>query len=97
MASVWGNRTANLFTGEAETYEAFRRHFDGQLALYKTVNVITLTELAGKEKVIGDAYLDNILKYNSQDVTYVTFDFHEYWYVLNARFRLLTSSDRCCL
>lgn len=68
-----------LFAGEAETYEAFRRHFDEQLMLYKTVNVLTLTELVGKEKVIGDAYLDNVLKYNSADVTYVTFDFHEYW------------------
>ncbi|XP_053406402.1 tigger transposable element-derived protein 4-like [Mercenaria mercenaria] len=66
-------------TGEVETHEAFRKHFDEQVSLYKLINVITLVELSGKEKVIGDAYIDNVLKYNSQDVTYVTFDFHEYW------------------
>ena len=65
--------------GENETYEAFEKHFDEQLKIYKSVAIVTLAELTGKEKAIGDAFLNNVLKYNSSDVTYVTFDFHEYW------------------
>jgi len=52
---------------------------DEQLRLYGSVAAVTLTELVGKEKVIGDAYLDHVLRYNSPDITYITFDFHEYW------------------
>ncbi|KAL4231438.1 Phosphatidylinositide phosphatase SAC2 [Mactra antiquata] len=46
-------------TGVQETHEAFKKHFDEQLNLYSSINAVTLVELTGKEKVIGDAYLDN--------------------------------------
>jgi hypothetical protein len=74
------NHNCCYISGEAETHDAFKKHFDEQLLLYKFINAVTLVELSGKEKMIGDAYIDNVLKYNSQDVTYITFDFHEYWY-----------------
>ncbi|KAH3788858.1 hypothetical protein DPMN_167020 [Dreissena polymorpha] len=72
------NDPYTTFLGEAVTFEAFKCHMDEQLTLYRALTLLTLTELTGKEKVIGDAYLNNVLKYNSQDVTYVTFDFHEH-------------------
>jgi hypothetical protein len=34
---------------------------------------------AGKEKIIWDAYTNHVLAYNSEDLAYATFDFHEYW------------------
>ncbi|XP_052772065.1 phosphatidylinositide phosphatase SAC2-like [Mya arenaria] len=67
-----------LDKGEAETHEAFRKHIDEQMYTYGSLACVTLTELLGKEKVIGDAYLSHVIKYNSPDITYVTFDFHEY-------------------
>ncbi|KAL3864881.1 hypothetical protein ACJMK2_006529, partial [Sinanodonta woodiana] len=63
---------------ERGTHEAFCHHMDEQLRLYRSVTIITLADLAGKEKVIGDAFLNHVLEYNSPDVTFVTFDFHEY-------------------
>ncbi|CAG5125739.1 unnamed protein product, partial [Candidula unifasciata] len=63
---------------ENENYEAFVTHFKEQLSLYQKVCIITLVEQAGKEHVIGDAYLSHVLRFNSPNLTYVTFDFHEY-------------------
>lgn len=63
---------------EAETQFAFRKHFDHQLELYKTVAVINLVDQSGREKIISDVFMDNILAYNSPFLTYITFDFHEY-------------------
>ncbi|RUS87791.1 hypothetical protein EGW08_004456 [Elysia chlorotica] len=65
-------------TYERASHEAFLKHMSEQLALYNKVAVISLAELAGKEHVIGDAFLAHVLEYNSPDVIYITFDFHEY-------------------
>uniref|UniRef100_A0A2P2I941 Phosphatidylinositide phosphatase SAC2-like n=1 Tax=Hirondellea gigas TaxID=1518452 RepID=A0A2P2I941_9CRUS len=67
-----------LDKGEEETQAAFTRHFSHETERYKHVVCISLIEQAGKEKVISDAYTSNILKLNSPNLTYVTFDFHEY-------------------
>ena len=69
------------FSGEQEAHDAFCLHFEEQLRLYKSVAAINLAELVGKEKALSDAYLHHVLRYNSPDITYVMFDFHEYWYV----------------
>lgn len=63
---------------DQETYTAFKAHFDEQLSLYRSIVAINLAELCGKEKAISDAYLKHLLTYNSPDITYVMFDFHEY-------------------
>ena len=34
--------------------------------------------LSGKEKLLGDAYIDHVLALDSPQITYITFDFHEY-------------------
>ncbi|VDH96929.1 Hypothetical predicted protein [Mytilus galloprovincialis] len=61
-----------------ENYEAFTKHIEEQLYLYNSFVAINLAELSGKEKAISDAFLSNILEYNSRDITYISFDFHEY-------------------
>ncbi|KAG4080134.1 hypothetical protein HA402_008205 [Bradysia odoriphaga] len=63
---------------ESETQLAFQKHFDQELSIYHNVYIINLVEQCGKEKVIFDAYGNHILKYNSEKLLYVTFDFHEY-------------------
>eukprot|EP00795_Rhopilema_esculentum_P012362 gene12362-3018_t len=40
--------------------------------------IINLVEQSGREKIIGDAFLENILQYDSPNLTFVNFDFHEY-------------------
>lgn len=60
---------------------AFTRHMAEQLSLFGQVVVVSLAEMAGKEQVVGDAYLSHVLMYNSPLLTYITFDFHEYWWV----------------
>eukprot|EP00079_Xenopus_tropicalis_P031377 XP_017945148.1 PREDICTED: phosphatidylinositide phosphatase SAC2 [Xenopus tropicalis] len=40
--------------------------------------IINLVDQAGREKIIGDAYLKQVLMFNNPNLTYVTFDFHEH-------------------
>ena len=64
---------------ENETQTAFAKHFDEELELYKSIIIINLVEQSGKEKVIFEAYGNHVVKYNNDQLIYVTFDFHEYW------------------
>ena len=52
-----------------------------QVDQYGKVAVVNLVDQAGKEKVIQDAFLKHIVQFNHKQVTYVAFDFHEYWSV----------------
>lgn len=52
-----------------------------EIKTYGPICIINLIDQSGKEKVIWDAYSHHIFQYNSPYITYVTFDFHEYWYV----------------
>lgn len=63
---------------ETETHFAFEKHFEKELNIYQSVCIINLVEQSGKEKVIGDAYANHVVRLNSDKLTYVTFDFHEY-------------------
>nr|XP_027213923.1 phosphatidylinositide phosphatase SAC2-like [Penaeus vannamei] len=62
----------------AETSLAFKKHFEREVSHYDHVSCISLVEQTGKEKVIADAYLNHIFMLDSSDLTFVTFDFHEY-------------------
>ena len=66
-------------TGMEETREAFRKHFERELENYGHQCIVSLVEQNGKEKIIGDTFLDNIYLLNEPRLTYVTFDFHEHW------------------
>ncbi|XP_011147498.1 phosphatidylinositide phosphatase SAC2 isoform X2 [Harpegnathos saltator] len=63
---------------EAETQVAFEKHFNEELTLYGPVCIVNLVEQSGKEKIIWEAYSNHVFNYNHPDITYTTFDFHEY-------------------
>ncbi|XP_011702877.1 PREDICTED: phosphatidylinositide phosphatase SAC2 isoform X2 [Wasmannia auropunctata] len=63
---------------EAETQIAFEKHFDEELTLYGPICIVNLVEQAGKERIIWEAYSNHVFNYNNSDITYATFDFHEY-------------------
>ena len=69
----------SVFPGEKENTEAFVKHMKSQLDQYGKIAVVNLVDQAGKEKVIQDAFLKHIVQFNHNQVTYVAFDFHEYW------------------
>ena len=81
---------------EVESHAAFVKHFEEQVALFGEVVILSLAEMAGKEQVVGDAYLAHVLMYNSPTVTYITFDFHEYWSVCFLSFFLFFCYFCCC-
>ncbi|KAJ0170769.1 hypothetical protein K1T71_013541 [Dendrolimus kikuchii] len=63
---------------EEESHEAFKRHFAEELKIYKQVCVVNLVEQQGRERIIWEAYGNHVLKFNSPNLIYATFDFHEY-------------------
>ncbi|RZF34258.1 hypothetical protein LSTR_LSTR016307 [Laodelphax striatellus] len=67
-----------LDKGEAETRLAFEKHFEEEVGCYGPVCIVNLVEQSGKERVIWDAYTQHVLAYNSPQLVYATFDFHEY-------------------
>ncbi|XP_073963229.1 phosphatidylinositide phosphatase spermathreecae isoform X2 [Choristoneura fumiferana] len=67
-----------LDKGEEETHEAFKKHFESELETYKQVCIVNLVEQQGRERIIWETYGNHVLKYNSPDIVYATFDFHEY-------------------
>ena len=71
-----------MFAGELENHDAFSKHFERQIELYQQVSIISLLDLYGKEKVMADAFLLHTVKFNSEVMQYVAFDFHEYWWEL---------------
>ncbi|KAL4708609.1 hypothetical protein ACJJTC_014217 [Scirpophaga incertulas] len=67
-----------LDRSEEESHEAFKKHFNEELQIYKHVCIVNLVEQQGRERIIWETYGNHVLKYNSADVIYATFDFHEY-------------------
>ncbi|XP_072565473.1 phosphatidylinositide phosphatase SAC2 isoform X2 [Paramormyrops kingsleyae] len=72
------NPRPRLDKGEKETAPCFVAHFEEQLKTYKKQVIINLVDQTGREKLIGDAYLKQVLLYNNSSLTYVSFDFHEH-------------------
>ena len=73
------NPRPRLDKSENETVACFRAHFEEQLKNYRKQVIINLVDQTGREKIIGDAYLKQVLLYNNANLTYVSFDFHEHW------------------
>ena len=62
-----------------EDQVAFGNHFQNEFDLYGSpITCVSLVEKSGREKIIGDAYLDNALLFNRPDLNFVYFDFHEF-------------------
>ncbi|XP_021563841.1 phosphatidylinositide phosphatase SAC2 [Carlito syrichta] len=72
------NPRPRLDKSEKETVAYFCAHFEEQLKIYKKQVIINLVDQAGREKIIGDAYLKQVLLFNNSYLTYVSFDFHEH-------------------
>ncbi|KAF7710370.1 phosphatidylinositide phosphatase SAC2 [Silurus meridionalis] len=72
------NPRPRLEKGEKETTSYFAFHFEEQLKIYKKQVIINLVDQNGREKLIGDAYLKQVLLFNNPNLTYVSFDFHEH-------------------
>ncbi|XP_036402985.1 phosphatidylinositide phosphatase SAC2 isoform X1 [Megalops cyprinoides] len=72
------NPRPRLEKGEKDTVPYFSAHFEEQLKIYKKQVIINLVDQTGREKLIGDAYLKQVLLFNNPNLTYVSFDFHEH-------------------
>uniref|UniRef100_H0VDN7 Inositol polyphosphate-5-phosphatase F n=1 Tax=Cavia porcellus TaxID=10141 RepID=H0VDN7_CAVPO len=72
------NPRPRLDKSEKETVAYFCAHFEEQLKIYKKQIIINLVNQTGREKIIGDAYLKQVLLFNNSHLTYVSFDFHEH-------------------
>ncbi|XP_078079459.1 phosphatidylinositide phosphatase SAC2 isoform X2 [Mustelus asterias] len=72
------NPRPRLDKPEEETTNKFAAHFEEQLKIYKKQVIVSLVDQTGREKIIGDAFLRQVLLYNNPSLTYVTFDFHEH-------------------
>lgn len=71
-----------LERSEAENQIAFRRHFEHEFAIYEGDTVaVSLIEQTGREKILGDAFLEHVIKMDDARLAYVAFDFHDYWSV----------------
>ncbi|KAL1137682.1 hypothetical protein AAG570_009378 [Ranatra chinensis] len=64
--------------GEAETKVAFEKHMCEEVSIYGPLCIVNLVEQSGKEKVIWEGFTQQVMQYNSELVTYATFDFHEH-------------------
>ncbi|KAM4635891.1 phosphatidylinositide phosphatase SAC2 isoform 2-T2 [Discoglossus pictus] len=72
------NPRPRLDKGEKETSQYFCLHFNQELTVYKKQVLVNLVDQTGREKIIGDAYLKQVLLLNNPNLTYVSFDFHEH-------------------
>nr|KAF6322379.1 inositol polyphosphate-5-phosphatase F [Pipistrellus kuhlii] len=72
------NPRPRLDKSEKETVAYFCAHFEEQLKIYKKQVIVNLVDQTGREKIIGDAYLKQVLLFNNAHLTYVSFDFHEH-------------------
>lgn len=60
-----------------ESQQAFQKHFEEEFNLYDKVTAISLIERTGRESILGDTYLNCVLDYDHENLTYITFDFHD--------------------
>ncbi|XP_051946437.1 phosphatidylinositide phosphatase SAC2-like isoform X2 [Xyrauchen texanus] len=72
------NPRPRIEKGERETMPYFSSHFEQQVEIYKKLVIINLVDQNGREKIIGDTFLKQVLLYNNPNLTYVSFDFHEH-------------------
>ncbi|CAA9999838.1 unnamed protein product [Nesidiocoris tenuis] len=64
--------------GEAETKLAFEKHMKEELELYGSICIVNLVEQMGKERIIWEGFTQQVINYDSPQITYATFDFHEH-------------------
>lgn len=75
------NHAYCICVGLSENREAFRLHIERPLRKFDRLIVVNLVETAPgrQESKITEAFVRQLLLFNNPKVTYVGFDFHEYW------------------
>ncbi|KAL0096044.1 SacI homology domain-containing protein [Phycomyces blakesleeanus] len=61
---------------EAENDDAFKAHFCKQESLYGKQIAVNLTELSGRESIVGQEYRKHVEHLGDPNIKYVEFDFH---------------------
>ncbi|KAI9022962.1 SacI homology domain-containing protein [Phycomyces nitens] len=61
---------------EAENDDAFKAHFCKQEKLYGKQVAVNLTELSGREAIVGQEYRKHVEHLGDPNIKYVEFDFH---------------------
>ena len=62
---------------------ALAAHFHSEFTRYEQLIIVNLVDSAPNraESSVAEAYLHHVLRLNDERLTFVAFDFHEYWLV----------------
>mgnify|MGYP001190028272 CR=1 FL=1 len=63
---------------ESENLEAFNKHFREQMDVHGPVHCVSLVNRVGREKILSDVFVDNVVTMKEKDVSFISFDFHEH-------------------
>ncbi|KAK4512966.1 uncharacterized protein ATC70_003677 [Mucor velutinosus] len=66
-----------LDRSEHENKTAFQKHFETQEKLYGKQIIVNLTELVGREAIVGQQYRHHVEELADPNIKYVEFDFHK--------------------
>ncbi|KAI9486898.1 MAG: SacI homology domain-containing protein [Benjaminiella poitrasii] len=66
-----------LERSKEENELAFKKHFATQERLYGKQLIVNLTELMGREAIVGGQYRKHIVELGDPNIKYVEFDFHK--------------------
>ena len=71
-----------LLLAFTESHTAFVKHVEDELVRTRghSLLLISLVDEGGRENLLNDAFYEHVVKYNSPQLTYITFDFHEFWF-----------------
>ncbi|CEP16863.1 hypothetical protein [Parasitella parasitica] len=67
----------SLERSQHENHEAFHKHFETQEKLYGKQIIVNLTELVGREAIVGTEYRHHVEELADPNIKYVEFDFHK--------------------
>ncbi|KAI8341622.1 SacI homology domain-containing protein [Choanephora cucurbitarum] len=66
-----------LDRSEQENHKAFEKHFETQEDYYGKQILVNLTELLGREAIVGSEYRKHVEELADPNIKYVEFDFHK--------------------
>ena len=69
-------------SGSSDNHSVLARHFAEQFKLYGRQIAINLVEQYGREKVLADAYLESVLDFDNENLTYEARPYHMYIYMI---------------
>ena len=63
---------------ETENLEAFTKHFREQMDVHGPVHCVSLVNRIGREKILSDVFVENVVALGEKDISFISFDFHEH-------------------